>query len=1052
MFPALFQFPDVYNFPTSKEMAMAVFCAPKASVNRKRIASWAVEWMDSNLNPTDHVLVEFKIPGGRQVDFLILRENGAYCIEVKDKPYNKVFVNSPWLFRNSRTGSFGDDINSFNENPYAQATNTADSLRGWISKSEITKAIFLDHAAALKRDNFQKIEFFKIYPAVLIPETPELSSPEIDNHCELCNGPAQLLNLLNRRHWKPLFKLSCDEITRFIQALGLEKVSVLKLVDRSTEGLPPSIAGYEDYCRKLIDDLNKQEPCLDCYVPNTVRELREEHDPGMPMASGQSGLKIDETTGFIPKQLPQGRILLQAEGGIGKTTFCQYICRRTAQEKLAEPSAPLPVYVPLADYSPQNGGLLDLLSNSTILYGLNVREDKEHFFEKANLLILLDGINEIDDRDYRAFLSEVRGWLPRFEKSIVFFATRATDRRELSLPGLRRFEIEQFDQNQVRTYLEKRHRTDLLEAIIAADANEIFQKPLLLSLALRLDRSSHIPKERGGAGFYDGLLQELLKRELAKANRPSNLEVLWEDLCKLANKISTQSGGTKQELSRAEASNLIGDRHFDPNPEHSAEWLRILSSAGILTSVLLRNTIKFCHPLICSFFYATWLTDPVRIDELEKRLSEYTGQYSIYLDVPGMSSCFLFRASLTRQDTLRFVFELLLRRNQKPIGSNWLKHLFSADPLMAAECRHLFDAKEFQGLLNTCLGFPGCDEPRVFSPYIFQPQCKEIRRYIEDPDGHAQLVTYEKPNVPALIADEVAFRLVVDHSLREQAPGLIERLCRTMQRNGVPYSASRNMSAWGASRFDALMRLCRTEDLVDVFHRICRDGTVQECRNAAVILNFLSLQSYFKGMGEEFVRVIEDYGDEMGEYDVVDSWDAFQDALPRLKLLKAYHATLPEPMPARQLEAELRVLLIFESCFVVQPLVESFSRTRGESRKTEIDPAEDGLVSRAIDLIVSSPSITLPPTLEDFRAMIVLKNWYGSVSEENGVECFNSEEMELVKWGFAVFSPRTHQMKQGLVSMLDDPIQAYEAAEAIVRLKFEGLWQREDCFWKRLGM
>jgi hypothetical protein len=242
--------------------------------------------------------------------------------------------------------------------------------------------------------------------------------------------------------------------------------------------------------------------------------------------------------------------------------------------------------------------------------------------------------------------------------------------------------------------------------------------------------------------------------------------------------------------------------------------------------------------------------------------------------------------------------------------------------------------------------------------------------------------------------------------------------------------------------------------LVEVFHRICNDGTVQECRNAAAILSYLTLQSFFEGMGEQFVQVIEDHGDDYGEYEIVDSWNAFHDALPRLELMKVYHATLPEPLPARQLEAELRVLSIFESCFVIQPLVEAFGRTCKGSSETEIDrvvDAPDSFAREVIDLIVSNPSLALSPALEDFRAMVVLKKWHRSVSEENGKTYLNPEELELVKWGFAVLSPRTHQMRQELVSMLDDQIQANEAAEAIVRLKFEGLWQLETRFWKRLG-
>jgi hypothetical protein len=1035
-------------------MVMAIFYAPKAGIDRERIASWAVEWMDSNLSASDHVLVEFKVPGERQVDFLILREDGAYCIEVKHKPYQKVSVNGPWVYRDGRTGSLIDDISSFNENPYNQATNTADGLRRWISRTEITKAVFLDRKAEPKRDNYGKIEFFKVYPIVLIPDTPQLKDPQRDSHCELCNGPAQLKGCFARKHWKPSFRLSIEEIARFIQALDMDRVSVLALADQSSKGLPPSIAGYEEYCCKLIADLNAKEPCSDFYVPNTVREIKEEYHSGKSFSRSQPDIKIDATSDFIPAQLPKGRILLQAEGGVGKTTFCNYICRKAAHEKLTDPSAPLPIYVELTDYRPQSGDLLDLLATSMRLYDLNIRDVKESSFQQANLLILLDGINEIDEQDYPRFLADVRKWLPQFSRTVVFFTTRTTDRRELSLPELRKFEIQQFDENQIRIYLEKRDRTELLEAIIAADASELLQKPLLLSLALKLDRSYPLTREGGGAGFYRALLQELLKRELAKANKASDFDILWEDLCELANKLSTQPGGSRPELSQSEANNFMCDRHFDPVPEHSAEWLRLLSSAGILQKDRQRDTVNFCHRLILSFFYAVWLTDPARMSQLDKRLSEYTGQYCIALDVPGYSSCFLYRASLRWQDTLRFAFELLLGRSQEFTERNRLKHLFYTDPFMALECKHLFDAKEFEILLNSCLGVSVCGEPTAFSPYIFQPQCSLIGRHMEDSDGHSRLEPCQAANAPALIADEVAFRLVVNYCLKNQAPRLLERLCRTMPSKGIPYCASGEVRAWGEHRFDALMNLCPPADLVEIFHRICRDGTIQECRNAAVIFNYLTLQGFFEGMEETFVNVIDEGSDESLRYEVVDSWDAFQDTLPRLKLMKVYYETLDDPMLSRQLEAELRVLSIFESCFVVQPLVESFGRSREESREMEVNPAKAELyllVRKIIDLIGTNPCNALPPELEDFRAMVVFRNWHGINCEITSDAYLDSEEIGLIKWGFAVLAPRANQMRQNLVNMLDDATQAHEAAEAIVRLKLEGLWQHDACFWKRIG-
>src|SRR5262245_22006878 len=113
---------------------MPKYFVPKAFSDRHKVAQWAVDWMTTNLGDEHYVFVEFTIPGGRQIDFLILTATGIYCIEVKDKPYRHIRVNGPWQWEN-QTGQLVDDINAKGENPYQQATDSANSLVAWMSKS-----------------------------------------------------------------------------------------------------------------------------------------------------------------------------------------------------------------------------------------------------------------------------------------------------------------------------------------------------------------------------------------------------------------------------------------------------------------------------------------------------------------------------------------------------------------------------------------------------------------------------------------------------------------------------------------------------------------------------------------------------------------------------------------------------------------------------------------------------------------------------------------------------------------------------------------------------
>lgn len=214
--------------------------------------------------------------------------------------------------------------------------------------------------------------------------------------------------------------------------------------------------------------------------------------------------------------------------GSGKTTFLQHLAIQCDRGEFA--ANRVPIFITLRDFADESQeegdfSLLNYIHAEFLTSEISTPSVLETLLRQGRVLLLLDGLDEVLDRDRNAVIKEIRRFSEKYQKNL-FVATCRTAAKTCKLKGFRDVEIAPFTQDQIAAFALKwftafaqTNPQDELERSVQfiqkLDLPENFQfrqlavTPLFLHLACWVfHRQDKFPTKR--AEFYQQCLDLLL--------------------------------------------------------------------------------------------------------------------------------------------------------------------------------------------------------------------------------------------------------------------------------------------------------------------------------------------------------------------------------------------------------------------------------------------------------------------------------------------------------------------------------------------------------------
>jgi predicted NACHT family NTPase len=212
--------------------------------------------------------------------------------------------------------------------------------------------------------------------------------------------------------------------------------------------------------------------------------------------------------------LNRRQLMIFGRGGAGKTTFLKrlaIVCLKG--EFLADR---LPIFVTLKEFAETEGqpGILAFMGGD--------RTELTQILESGKALVLLDGLDEVMEKDHDRVIREIREFAERYSQNHIVITCRIAA-QEYIFPQFTEVEIANFDDDQIQSFADKWFKTKEMnsesttgdmfwkELESREPVKELAANPLLLTLlCLEFDNSSAFPQSR--SELYDRALNVLLSK------------------------------------------------------------------------------------------------------------------------------------------------------------------------------------------------------------------------------------------------------------------------------------------------------------------------------------------------------------------------------------------------------------------------------------------------------------------------------------------------------------------------------------------------------------
>jgi predicted NACHT family NTPase len=324
------------------------------------------------------------------------------------------------------------------------------------------------------------------------------------------------------------------------------------------------------------------------------------------------------------------RVVVLGDPGSGKTSLLKYLMLRWVQED----AGPLPLWVELKEYVRDRRGLLKYLEAGLSTFRLGAGEIEKRL-ENGGAALYLDGLDEIFEGPTRgSVIEEISAFSARYGETPIVVTSRLVgyEPERLRNAGFAHATIEDFDDTQVRTFLERWHivaeedpkervrlQAQLQRALGDSRAiRDLAGNPLLLTMMAILNRNQDLPRDR--VELYREASRVLLHEWDASRSLPVDTFGRQEKealLRELAGSMQTGEAGLAGNL--IERSQLLSEFQkylaglgvTDPFTK-ARDLVHTLTERNFILCYAGADRFGFVHRTFLEYFCASWFVEQVR--------------------------------------------------------------------------------------------------------------------------------------------------------------------------------------------------------------------------------------------------------------------------------------------------------------------------------------------------------------------------------------------------------------------------------------------------------
>jgi hypothetical protein len=350
-------------------------------------------------------------------------------------------------------------------------------------------------------------------------------------------------------------------------------------------------------------------------------------------------------------------LMVLGDPGIGKSTFLRKVGLEALKgNKDSYQHSLTPVLLELKNFKENEINIQALIEEEFKICGFpNVEKNISNKLEKGELLILLDGLDEVPTANVNNVIEKIKDFVDRHHKNRFILSCRTAARTHLQ--RFTDIEIVEFDDQQIQSFIEhwfsseldRKNETakncwELLQKEEYKSAKELAHTPLLLTfLCLVYDENQSFPTNR--SRLYQDALRILLEKWSAEKRLPNrglvyeNLSIEQEEI--LLSEVAYQNFvADKLFLEKREIVKQIKD-HLKQNlnaPQH-LDGEKVLKTIEIEQGILVeraRSVYSFSHLTLQEYLTAQYIYDNDLIEEAVKNYVTETRWQEVFLLVAGL--------------------------------------------------------------------------------------------------------------------------------------------------------------------------------------------------------------------------------------------------------------------------------------------------------------------------------------------------------------------------------------------------------------------------------